>query len=139
MGGVITDSMNPLLIGRRNMGDPRNFALGGTVTPDAPAGKRLWAGGDNGGKERRWTRENFKRAVIGKTQEQVLKEIGAPDTINTNPRGGNGVGWIYWDVTYLPPAKTNDPWIMVYFDSDSEGRVQGCGKVMYSDGSIWGP
>jgi len=27
MGGVITDSLNPLLIGRRNMGDPRNFAL----------------------------------------------------------------------------------------------------------------
>src|SRR5262249_28423945 len=29
MGGVITDSVNPLLIGRRNMGDPRNLALGG--------------------------------------------------------------------------------------------------------------
>jgi hypothetical protein len=31
MGGVITDSMNPLLIGRRNMGDPSNFALAGAV------------------------------------------------------------------------------------------------------------
>jgi hypothetical protein len=140
MGGVITDSMSPLLIGRRNMGDPSNFALGGTVTPDAltkrpvstPQERRFWPGGDNGGKERRWTRLNFRRMAIGKTQEWLLKELGAPDSIETNPRGGMGVGWIYRSVTYVPPSKTNDPWVMVYIDTHNN-----CDKVMYSDGSIY--
>ena len=99
--------------------------------------QRFWPGGDNGGKERRWTRDNFRGVVGGKAQEWVLKELGSPDRVETNPRGGSGVGWVYQGVTYVPPSKTNDQWVMVYFDGADGPPFQPCNKVMFSDGGIY--
>lgn len=93
----------------------------------------------------RWTRQEFKAAVLGKTQEEVKQLLGNPDQVDTKPSAGEPgqVAWVYISVTYLPPATQRDHWVEIYFDGSPDERFlkEGTGParfarmVRYSDGS----
>ena len=72
-----------------------------TSVETTPAGKQIY------------TRNEFRGAVIGKRQEQVLAAVGKPD--RTKEDTGAGVEWIYYDTCRDPLTGKIDPFTYVRF------------------------
>jgi hypothetical protein len=104
-----------ILVGRRNA-EPQPDRTGGPVAVRPEQERRFWAGGDNGGKEKRWARSDFQKLVLGKTQEEIRKILGDPDEVILEARGCNGEGWLYRGRTYIPPAKNVDGYVVILFN-----------------------
>jgi len=59
------------------------------------------------------SREKFKKEVIGKTQEQVMRAVGKPHMVTS---GAEGEVWVYKNVTFHPVTKDADRNTLVQFD-----------------------
>jgi hypothetical protein len=66
-----------------------------------------------------WTREEFKAAVMGKTEAEVVAAVGKPDT--TLDDGGGKIMWRYLSLTVDPVTGKTDYAANVWFKG---GRVE---------------
>lgn len=75
-----------------------------TVTKiDPPAG---------GWPKRKWTRDEFRKMVVGKTQPEVIATFGKPADTLDSPWGTD---WKYYGITFDPLTEKTDLWTTLLF------------------------
>ena len=79
---------------------------GSSATTAATAGKKVY------------TRDEFRAAVMGKTQSEVIALLGKPD--RTSEDTGSGPEWLYYDIRRDPLTGKLDQFTTVRF---LHGRV----------------
>ena len=89
-GGVLTYA---LTVGRPGQVKPPEVV--GTVPPDTAPARKLW------------TRDEFKAAVQGKSQADVISAVGRPDSTRDGEWGAQF--WLYDGLTINPVTNKPDP------------------------------
>jgi outer membrane protein assembly factor BamE (lipoprotein component of BamABCDE complex) len=65
--------------------------------------------------ERVYTRDEFRKLVVGMTKAKLLAEVGTP--VSTAERGETGVVFYYSDRTVDPVTNRKDSWVPVYLEN----------------------
>jgi hypothetical protein len=130
------------------------FACGGGGQRSGDSGKGASP------EKKRYSRADFQGLVLGKTQEQVKQSLGDPDLAFQHNRDSGGTAWRYDAITYTPPSKNSDRYVIIYWfthydrrsrfgpdgkaiagwkpDPDDGKLVPDARLVEYSDGSLGG-
>lgn len=67
------------------------------------------------------TRDEFKKLVLGKTPDEVLKAVGKPSS-RADDNGGER--WFFVDPCYDPVSGSTDHWVPVIFRNGRVSEVQ---------------
>ena len=71
------------------------------------------------------SRDAFKKAVMGKTQAQVMKAVGSPSsTVEVSTEDGKCEIWNYRGATYHPVTKRQDVLVSVMFSLSTNRAIQ---------------
>lgn len=64
-----------------------------------------------------YTREEFRKLVVGKTKDEVLAAFGRPDSTR---EPGDGNSWTYSNVSHDPVSGKADMLTRLHFDRDNK-------------------
>ena len=59
-----------------------------------------------------YSRDEFRKLVIGKTQDEVIKAVGKPFKTHDDP---SNVFWMYQGITFDPVSDNHDNFIFINF------------------------